>query len=91
MVTACRSGEVRRARWEEVNLESGVWTIPADRAKTQRQHRVPLAPQAIAILDVQGPAMGVLRIEAPKASGVVDGVLIDSTTASVTDGPIRDS
>ena len=48
VVTACRSGEVRRAKWEEVNLESGVWTIPAGRAKTQRQHRVPLAPRAIA-------------------------------------------
>jgi len=50
VLTACRSGEVRLAKWGEVNLESGIWTIPADRAKTQREHRVPLAPRAIAIL-----------------------------------------
>ena len=51
MLTACRSGEVRLATWGEVNIESSIWTVPADRAKTQREHRVPLAPRAVAILE----------------------------------------
>ena len=33
-LTACRSGEVRGARWEEIDSEGGVWTIPAERMKS---------------------------------------------------------
>ena len=51
VLTACRSGEVRLSEWREVDLESGVWTIPADRSKTQREHKVPLTPRALAVLD----------------------------------------
>ncbi len=50
VLTACRSGEVRRARWEEVELEAGEWTIPAERMKQQREHRVPLSARAREIL-----------------------------------------
>ncbi len=51
VLTACRSGEVRLSEWGEVDVESGVWTIPADRTKTRREHKVPLAPRALAVLD----------------------------------------
>ena len=51
VLTACRSGEVRLSEWREVDLGSGVWTIPAGRTKTQREHKVPLAPRALAVLD----------------------------------------
>ncbi|MFG1299152.1 integrase arm-type DNA-binding domain-containing protein [Xanthobacter sp. V3C-3] len=47
---ALRPGEVRAARWGEIDLEKGVWTIPAGRTKMRRQHRTPLPRQAIAIL-----------------------------------------
>ncbi len=50
VLTACRSGEVRRARWEEVELEAEEWTIPAERMKQQREHRVPLSARAREIL-----------------------------------------
>ena len=69
VVTACRSGEVRLARWEEVNLEAGVWTIPPDRAKTKRQHRVPLAPRAIAILDEMRELSGGKGLIFPSPTG----------------------
>lgn len=49
--TACRSGEVRLARWDEVNLEDGEWTIPAERMKSKRDHRVPLSARAQEILE----------------------------------------
>ena len=49
-LTASRSGEARLARWSEVDLEKRVWTVPAERMKAKRGHRVPLATQTIQIL-----------------------------------------
>ncbi|HWA70118.1 MAG TPA: integrase arm-type DNA-binding domain-containing protein [Rhizomicrobium sp.] len=46
-----RPGELRASEWSEFNLEEAVWTIPAERTKMRRAHRVPLAPQAIVILE----------------------------------------
>ena len=50
VLTACRSSEVRLARWDEVDLESGTWTVPAGRMKAKRDHRVPLTARALEIL-----------------------------------------
>ena len=49
-LTACRSGEARLARWEEVDLESATWTTPGERMKAGKPHRVPLPARALAIL-----------------------------------------
>lgn len=43
ILTACRSGESRGARWDEIDLQAGLWTIPSERMKSGRQHRVPLS------------------------------------------------
>lgn len=51
ILTAARSGEVRGARWEEIDMTSRVWTVPADRMKGKREHRVPLSTQAIDLLE----------------------------------------
>ncbi len=50
LLTACRTGEVATARWEEVDFASRIWTIPAERMKAGREHRVPLSIRAIEIL-----------------------------------------
>ena len=50
VLTAARSGEVRMADWSEINLDSRMWTIPADRMKAGREHRVPLSTEALALL-----------------------------------------
>jgi integrase len=50
ILTACRSGEVRGARWDEIDLKQRVWTIPAQRMKAGRAHRVPLSEPAMAVL-----------------------------------------
>ena len=50
VLTACRSGEVRLARWNEIDLDAAVWMIPAERMKTARPHRVPLAGRAVELL-----------------------------------------
>lgn len=47
ILTAARSGEIRFARWPELDLEGGLWSIPADRMKMGRPHVVPLAPEAV--------------------------------------------
>jgi integrase len=49
LLTAQRRGEVLSMRWQDV--EGGWWTIPAEVAKNGRSHRVPLSPQALAILE----------------------------------------
>ena len=49
VLTATRSNEVRGARWNEIDGEA--WTIPAERMKKGREHRVPLAPRALAVLE----------------------------------------
>jgi integrase len=50
LLTATRTGEVVGARWDEFDLQHAVWTIPAERMKSGRQHRIPLAPRAIEIV-----------------------------------------
>jgi len=50
VLTASRSGEVRGATWQEIDMEAAVWTVPAERMKAQKEHRVPLSPQALALL-----------------------------------------
>lgn len=51
ILTAARSGEVTGATWGEIDLGSKVWTIPGDRMKAGREHRVPLSGRAIEILN----------------------------------------
>lgn len=50
ILTAARTGEVIGATWDEIDLDDAVWTIPAQRMKAKRIHRVPLSSRAIAIL-----------------------------------------
>jgi integrase len=50
ILTAARRGEVRGARWSEIDLTARLWIIPADRMKSGREHRVPLSEPGIAIL-----------------------------------------
>ena len=50
ILTAARTGEVIGATWAEIDLAEKTWTIPALRMKARREHRVPLAPAALAIL-----------------------------------------
>ena len=75
VLTACRSGEVRGARWEEMDLEAREWRVPAERMKTNRIHRVPLSTGALAVLR--------------EARSVVDGS--DLVFPSVRGGALSDA
>jgi integrase len=50
ILTAARSGEVLGLRWSEIDLDKALWTVPAERMKAGRVHRVPLCDRAVAIL-----------------------------------------
>lgn len=50
ILTVCRSGEALGATWDEMDIANAVWTIPAERTKAGRIHRVPLTDEALAIL-----------------------------------------
>ena len=49
-MTASRPGEARNALWSEIDVESRTWTIPSERMKADREHRVPLSTQTMEIL-----------------------------------------
>jgi len=57
ILTAARTGEVRGMRWREVDLDAKLWTVPGDRMKAARMHRVPLSPAAHAVLVEVRPLM----------------------------------
>jgi integrase len=62
ILTAVRSGSVRMAEWSEINLTDKLWIIPAAHTKTKQEHRVPLAPQAIALLETLPKIAGNPRV-----------------------------
>jgi integrase len=51
ILTAARSGEIRLATWDELDLKAATWTIPAERMKAGREHVVPLSKQAVALFE----------------------------------------
>jgi integrase len=56
ILTATRTNEALQAKWDEVDLEAAVWTLPGDRMKSGREHRAPLPGQAVALLASLGRA-----------------------------------
>ena len=50
ILTAARSGEVRLATWDEIDVDNAVWKVPAERMKAAREHRVPLSATALEVL-----------------------------------------
>jgi integrase len=58
MLTAVRPGELRGARWEEIDTDRALWRVPAERMKMKTEHTVPLSEQALAVLDIMRPITG---------------------------------
>ena len=58
ILTATRPGEVRGARWSEIDTDAALWTIPAERMKMKVEHRVPLSRQAQQVLEAMRPISG---------------------------------
>lgn len=77
VLTAARSGEVRGARWSEIDLEQALWTIPGDRMKAGKEHWVPLSDDAVQLLK-RLPRLNDLVFPAPRG-----GTLSDATMTKV--------
>ena len=80
VLTACRSGEVRGARWDEVDEAAATWTVPPTRMKAKLEHRVPLSPQAVAVLDAGRDLRDRSGLVFPSPTG---RVLSDSTLSKL--------
>lgn len=55
LLTLVRPSEASGARWEEIDLDAKLWTIPAERMKAKREHIVPLSSQSLSILEIMNP------------------------------------
>ena len=70
ILTAARSGEVRDMTWSEADLDGAVWTVPAERMKSGKEHRVPLSFRAVEILQRQKDAASHPTLVFPSPTGV---------------------
>ena len=80
ILTASRSGEARGARWQDIDPEAHVWTVPGERMKSGVEHRVPLSHQAMAVLDEAAPLKDDSGLVFP---GVKGKLLSDMTLTKV--------
>lgn len=75
-LTASRSQEVRGATWDEIDHATALWIIPASRMKMDREHRVPLTPEAVALLEALPRQQGnPLVFPAPRGGELSDMTL----------------
>jgi integrase len=86
MLTAARPGEVIGARWDEIDLTTKVWTIPAGRMKAGKEHRVPLSPQAIDLLKSLPKERGNGHLFIGANAGKIGERTIQTTLARVRKG-----
>ena len=76
ILTACRSGEARGATWSEIDLDAALWSLPGERMKAGRPHRVPLSPAAVELLRTVPRFTGVdLVFPAPRGGSLSDMAL----------------
>lgn len=85
-LTACRSGEVRGAIWDEIDLDNALWIISASRMKMSREHRVPLAKDAVALLKAL-PRF----VDNPLVFPAVKGGILSDMTLSATMRRLHDA
>ncbi|MBT4934461.1 MAG: tyrosine-type recombinase/integrase [Rhodospirillaceae bacterium] len=76
ILTAARSGETRAMTWAEVDLTDCVWTVPAERMKANKEHRVPLSGRATEILKAQKDAAAHTTLVFPSPTGGVPSDMI---------------
>lgn len=82
ILTAARSGEVRGATWEEIDVKQRVWTVPAARMKAGKSHTVPLSEDALAVLELATKAQ-MDQPSAPVFPGLKGKALSDMTILKV--------
>jgi integrase len=88
-LTACRSNEVRNARWDEFDWEAKLWTVPASRMKRSMEFKVPLSDQTLALLKPLYETRGrsPLVFPGPKPGKAILNSTLWRTMSGVTDNP----
>ena len=93
VLTATRSGEVRGARWDEVDFDAATWTVPGERMKAGNPHRVPLSDRAVAVLqeargyaDGSGLVFPSVRRGKPLSDSTLSRLLRETGVAAVPHG-----
>jgi integrase len=87
ILTAARSGEVIGATWGEVDLDAAIWTVPAERMKASKEHRVPLTRRAVEILEAAKLLGGkhlFAGAQSDKLSGMAMAMLLRRMKVDVT-------
>lgn len=80
ILCAVRTGETIGARWSEIDMQAGIWTIPAERMKAGREHRVPLTDRALEILKAlprEGRGDGFVFPGARKGKGLSNMAMLE--------------
>ncbi|MDR0672999.1 MAG: integrase arm-type DNA-binding domain-containing protein [Zoogloeaceae bacterium] len=86
ILTAARTSEVLLARWTEMDFASRLWTVPAERMKSAREHRVPLSEAALAILRRQAGLHPVWVFPGKKSDGTLNASILRDTLGRMNRG-----
>lgn len=89
VLTAVRTGETIGARWSEIDLEGRTWTVPEERTKSSRPHRVPLSDRAAAILKAiphQGEADGPVFLGVREGKGLSNMAMLEMLRGMTENG-----
>ncbi|EZP74920.1 putative phage integrase [Novosphingobium resinovorum] len=76
ILTAVRTSEALKATWDEIDFDKAVWTVPPDRMKASKEHRVPLSPRALELLKTAQGLGGKHLFPAPRAATLSDMSLL---------------
>ena len=87
ILCASRSGEVRGATWNEIDLNEGVWIIPAGRMKAKREHRVPLSGKAVSLLNAL-PRLDGTELVFPGTSGQLSNMSLTAVLRRMDRGDL---
>ena len=89
ILTAARSGEVRGATWKEIDLAAHIWTIPAERMKAGKEHRIPLSEAAVKLLEYLPRYKGSNYVfPAPKGGGAMSDTSLIMTLRRMKRGDL---
>jgi integrase len=79
ILTAARTSEIIGARWDEIDLDAKVWTVPANRIKARKEHRVPLSSAAISVMErmkeIRDPSQPWI-FQGPRKKGLSNGAFL---------------
>ena len=91
VLTACRTGECREAVWSDVDREARVFTVPPERSKTGKAHRVPLSNRALAVLTEAQELADGSGLLFPSATGkpLADSTLLNLLQRAGVDGTVH--